>query len=157
MSDVQAIVSQEDQDTKQCHGPCGLTKPVGEFYPRQGRNLTTGNTCRACVCDRKKQIRRDRPYEVINRIYGIDFNSLWVAQQGLCRVCGVAMLPKGYDANSAVVDHNHKCCPGKKSCGKCVRGLIHRKCNLLIGFAEDNIELLEQAIKYLASCKESLT
>lgn len=153
MTDVQATIPQGSAVTKQCRA-CGHTKPVGEFYPRQGRNLITGNTCKACVCNRKKA-RKDHPYEVINRLYGIDFNGLGVAQGGLCGVC--AMLSKGYDANSAVVDHNHKCCPGKKSCGKCVRGLIHRKCNLLIGFAEDNTELLAQAIRYLTSCKESLT
>lgn len=50
---------------------------------------------------------------------------------------------------SVNVDHDRNCCPGYKSCGKCIRGLIHSKCNRVIGIAMDDIELLKSAIAYL--------
>lgn len=39
-------------------------------------------------------------------------------------------------ASSAQYDHDHKCCPGKRSCGRCVRGLVCNDCNWLRGVAD---------------------
>lgn len=36
-------------------------------------------------------------------------------------------------ARAAMVDHDHDCCPGGWSCGRCVRGLICSECNVLEG------------------------
>lgn len=89
--------------------------------------------------------------------FGIDFNSLWARQQGLCGVCGEAMLPRGKEPDSVVVDHDHRCCDGQKSCGQCVRGLVHFRCNRVLGDARDNPQILELAAAYLRRWQESLT
>lgn len=34
------------------------------------------------------------------------------------------------------IDHDHSCCPGNDSCGKCVRGVLCRSCNLTLGGME---------------------
>lgn len=75
----------------------------------------------------------------------------------LCAVCGEPMLPKGKDALSVVVDHDHGCCPPNRSCGHCVRGLIHQRCNSILGSSEDNLKLLDAAIAYLKRWREGLT
>lgn len=49
------------------------------------------------------------------------------------------------------IDHDHSCCPGKGSCGKCVRGILCRNCNVGLGFLKDSIPRLEDAISYLSS------
>ena len=52
------------------------------------------------------------------------------------------------------VDHDHACCDGNMTCGKCVRGVVCNKCNTLIGHYErgtiriDNL-LYKQVEKYL--------
>jgi hypothetical protein len=47
------------------------------------------------------------------------------------------------------IDHNHKCCKIGTSCTRCRRGLIHSKCNLILGHADDSPLLLRQAAHYL--------
>ncbi len=71
-----------------------------------------------------------------------------ILQNNRCRVCKVEfddtvkhLVPH--------IDHNHACCPGNKSCGKCVRGLLCRTCNTMLGICKDNIQTLENAVQYL--------
>lgn len=53
-------------------------------------------------------------------------------QEGLCAGCGDE-LGEIWD-----VDHDHACCPGPKSCGKCVRALLCHHCNLTLGWAKED-------------------
>lgn len=55
-----------------------------------------------------------------------------------------------FSNNTPRVDHNHKCCPGRNSCGKCIRGFLCNRCNLVLGLLEENPDLLPQyLLKYL--------
>lgn len=47
------------------------------------------------------------------------------------------------------VDHDHRCCPGKTSCGKCIRGLLCSACNSGVAKFQDNPRIIEMAIQYL--------
>jgi hypothetical protein len=47
------------------------------------------------------------------------------------------------------VDHDHSCCSGITTCGKCVRGILCRKCNLALGYLNDSIDSLYALIDYL--------
>jgi len=70
------------------------------------------------------------------------FDSLMLKQGGGCAICKSEL-------DNPDVDHDHKCCSTRKSCGKCNRGLLCHKCNTIIGLAQDSIEILSNAIKYL--------
>lgn len=53
-------------------------------------------------------------------------------------------------SNEAIrVDHDHKCCPGRKSCGRCIRGLLCDSCNLDLGIIE-NEAWFKSAQSYLS-------
>jgi hypothetical protein len=69
------------------------------------------------------------------------YDQLFLKNNGMCWIC------KDYSAIH--IDHDHSCCAGGWSCGKCVRGLLCSNCNTAIGLLRDNPELLVEAIKYL--------
>lgn len=83
------------------------------------------------------------------RLREADFLRLLAWQQELCP-CGAPFTGK------PSVDHDHSCCPSvtiAKSCGRCVRGLLHQRCNHLLGVIENNPDVIQPqgwATKYLA-------
>jgi hypothetical protein len=71
------------------------------------------------------------------------------AQGNRCAICR-GTDPKGPGvASSFAVDHDRACCPGHKSCGNCIRGLLCRSCNTGIGLLMDDTSVLRNAIAYL--------
>ena len=87
--------------------------------------------------------------------YGFDHDERDVMleqQGGVCAICG-SDEPKG---RGLVIDHDHSCCSGIRSCGECVRGILCTNCNLMLGQANDNIDTLTSAIAYLLSDKNLL-
>ena len=53
------------------------------------------------------------------------------------------------------IDHDHRCCPhSQKSCGKCFRGLLCNRCNIVLGLLEPEPHLLPDYLKqYLANAR----
>lgn len=73
-------------------------------------------------------------------------NELFARQGGTCATCGTAD-PGRRDWH---IDHDHACCPGStKNCGACVRGILCMSCNLILGHAKDDPQLLADAAIYL--------
>jgi hypothetical protein len=62
-----------------------------------------------------------------------DWAALWEAQGGRCYLCGGELA-----AGNGCIDHDHSCCPPKRSCAVCRRGLSCRQCNIAIGMASDD-------------------
>lgn len=71
-------------------------------------------------------------------------------QENLCAIC---KRPERLHIQGRVmalsIDHDRACCNGRKSCGRCIRGLLCSNCNVALGLIEDNIEYLKSAITYL--------
>ena len=65
-------------------------------------------------------------------------------QNGVCAIC---KLPP--NRNWLAVDHDHACCPGIKTCGKCIRGLLCGSCNSFLGRVnDDSNSLIAYLTKY---------
>ena len=75
----------------------------------------------------------------LNRAYGLtidQFNELYETQGSCCAICQSKL-----EDNEKCVDHCH-------TTGD-VRGVVCDSCNKLLGFARDDITILQSAIKYL--------
>ena len=75
-----------------------------------------------------------------------EYNGILKLQNFKCAICGV---DQSSIKDALHVDHDHSCCTGDKSCGKCTRGLLCNKCNTSIGGFGDSTELLDRAANYL--------
>lgn len=73
-----------------------------------------------------------------------EYEAMMQEQEYSCAICYKF-------SDKLVVDHDHSCCPGSKSCGQCVRGLLCTQCNSGIGFLKDNEFILYSAIDYINS------
>ena len=81
----------------------------------------------------------------VKRTYGITLeeqNLMFDVQEGKCKICG---KHQNELKQPLVVDHNHV--TGK------VRGLLCHKCNSILGYINDDIRILENAIEYLKKCE----
>jgi len=100
------------------------------------------------------KLNPDKRLEIYLRSkYGISlifYNDMLTSQNGCCAICE---KPQSDLKRRLCVDHDHACCSGEKSCGKCVRGLLCTTCNRILGIFEDDKKVLLNAIKYLSPNK----
>lgn len=72
-----------------------------------------------------------------------DIARIMEAQAHRCAICDADI------SGRYVVDHDHKCCAGIRSCGRCVRGFLCDGCNLGLGAFKDSTEAMQKAIEYI--------
>ncbi len=121
-----------------------LGKPVTD--------LATPVPCDGCGSDFVRRDRRTRychtclPISTKMRSYGLearDWYRLLDVQGGACAICGDIEVSRFH------VDHDHDCCAGDRSCGRCVRGLLCHGCNIALGGFRDDPVTLVMATVYL--------
>jgi len=116
-------------------------------------NVTDRGECRACVDVGVRKWYKANPERVREGIYRVTYNltpeayaAIFDRQEGRC-ICGLVF---GTEINNRPeVDHDRVCCPGRKSCGKCIRGLLCGRCNRVLGWYEKrgDIHLLPVYLK----------
>ena len=120
--------------------------------PVRPRVLPDGKRCAEHIQQRKQRARLRQHFARVRRTYNLteeQWMALYRAQGGRCAICGVA---RGIDRMLGV-DHDHNCCNGPRSCGRCVRGLLcsgslnANTCNRLI--AHYDLAALRRAVAYL--------
>jgi Recombination endonuclease VII len=70
------------------------------------------------------------------------WDEMVAAQEGACYLCDE---PLDLEAPGKVhVDHDHACCRGERTCGRCIRGLACDLCNRGIGAFGDDPDRMER-------------
>ena len=130
-------------ETRTCP-TCGEEKPTENFY-RDKRQ------CKSCLRDHQRRYRAERPDyhhgRNLKQRYGIsvdEYQTILTSQNNACPICKVEISDTlGYKGKrAAVVDHNHE--TGE------VRGILCSMCNLVLGYARENTDILYKAIVYLS-------
>ena len=128
---------------------CLEQKPDGDFHFRNRAKGTRMNQCKKCGNARASKHYYDKggfAFAKTRRkrhgMYYDDFVDQCERQEWKCLICNET-------STKLVVDHDHLCCSGDLSCGKCVRGIICTHCNRGLGAFRDNPEYLMAAIAYL--------
>ena len=119
---------------------CRTEKPLGDFNIMRASKDGRQNQCRACNVN-ATQARKLRQFGLSQD----EYDEMLVAQGGGCAICG----GHSRDGSRLAIDHDHSCCAGKFSCGKCVRGLLCGECNRALGKFGDNYDLVARAAAYL--------
>lgn len=130
-----ATVERDAQGRKLCPS-CSDWLELANFAPAARQTDGLASWCRACT-------------KLSN--YGMNarqFRDRLTKQGGRCATCPTEHT----DEEPLCVDHDHGCCPGqRKSCGRCVRGLLCRRCNTALGMVNDDVDRLLSLVRYLSS------
>ncbi len=92
-----------------------------------------GPRCASDWREAKKATRKRVAATRIERVYSLTpaaYTAILTAQGGTCAWPGCRANGRTRPLN---VDHDHACCDGPTSCGKCVRGLLCANHNTLLG------------------------
>lgn len=135
---------------------CKVLKDRSEFGESKGKINYYCVDCRKLANLEYKLKNKESAKDCyLRRVYNISlmqYNEILANQSFTCAICKTNKLNAKLGAVFAV-DHDHGCCPGKKSCGKCIRGLLCDICNRGLGYFRDDINILTQAIEYLEKDK----
>lgn len=141
-----------DEGGRECT-KCHRYKTWDEFGPAPRGTNGKNSRCRPCLAAKAEAYRAKDPAaaDLYQFVSGLkrkfhmtleQYEQLLAVQGGVCGLCHEpeTRLSSGPRTKGTVqrlsVDHDHSCCPGVKSCGKCVRGLLCARCNWLIGRVE---------------------
>jgi hypothetical protein len=114
---------------------CGEWKPWERFSidPRRSRGKTSN--CIDCSY-----------WRTIKTLYGIthdEWDWLFASQDGKCSLCGEP------DTVRLNIDHDHTCHPTGRACRKCIRGMLCRVYNRMLGHIEAKPALRARFADYL--------
>lgn len=128
--------------TKICRALCGEPRLLADFPPSTNTLDGRGSYCYRC----KRELDLLRLFNITSAQYEE------MAANG-CMICG--SFDPGNGNEHFCVDHDHNCCRGKQSCGKCVRGVLCIQCNKAIGLLKDSLEIVEATANYLRRARET--
>jgi hypothetical protein len=152
--------------TKQC-GKCKEVK-IGYLFGLSSRGKTgLSSGCRECESSKKRNLdykptsTQAKQYKENHKLTGKRSDLRPLTRKSLSDDayedmlilqefrCGICRRHQNEFSKTFATDHDHRCCPGKVSCGKCLRGLLCNRCNPGIGIFNDDVEILQNAIDYL--------
>ncbi|AXH67908.1 endonuclease VII [Mycobacterium phage Bromden] len=124
---------------KKCNW-CGNWLAESEFSKSSSTLDKLSSRCRACLSGSR---------------YGLTRNDLTRLLNECGWKCPICSRDIGFGTRGLHVDHDHSCCAGNKSCGRCLRGVTCGHCNKGLGYFRDDPDALLAAVKYLKKKRDA--
>ena len=139
---------------------CGSSKDDACFYKSRTLPMGLRSACKACERGRERNLAKDRANNAKwfsenktkrrnstrTKKYGVSPESIEFTFNSQGRRCAICETEEpGGRFNVWNVDHDHAT--------KRFRGVVCYRCNQLLGYARDSIEILTEAISYLRGGK----
>lgn len=135
---------------------CEIKKDISEYHKNKTTSDGLHTYCKTCRNVKNKVGSRygkatldpkeyNRQRQIFYK-YGLTIEQYNAMLSQPCGACG---------DNATAIDHNHECCPTVKTCGKCIRGVLCHKCNLLEGKLSANKDRVVAIMNYLSRYGES--
>lgn len=122
---------------------CEACREAGKAYLREW-NRRPEVKARRLAANRDAQLQARYARNRRSYMYRIDKEWLdYLESESRCWACG------SESGERLHVDHDHACCTGQRSCGKCFRGMLCRRCNLALGLMRDDTDALRALIAYV--------
>jgi hypothetical protein len=103
------------------HG-CGQLLPLSQFSKHRKTADGYNTNCKECCRNLHMQWKYDMTQ--------VEWDALFASQGNKCAICRTS------ETYRWATDHDHACCPGQKTCGKCIRAILCYPCNTTVGFIE---------------------
>lgn len=123
-----------------CTG-CGERKAFDSYgrFIKRGRVVRV-RRCKQCLSrPEQKAANRDRKYSLKPG----EWVRMFEEQGRACKICRAS--DPGH-ANGWQTDHDHSCCPGPRSCGQCVRGILCLWCNINLSWYERHATFIDSYV-----------
>lgn len=136
---------------------CGINLNDSNANRRRSKRYsgkTFQSRCKKCACNWVKMHRKQHQYQRLERhierkyylqkVYGItqhDYDRMLRIQNDCCAICTKRL--------KLFIDHDHS--------SNVIRGLLCNKCNSLIGYADEDVRILQNAILYINKHKHKKT
>ncbi len=159
---------------------CEIDRPLADFYVDKTRTSGLDNVCKPCRRQKRRErwavnlngqrdkaaanyarqaesFRYQQFVQRLRRVYRISdeqYFALLAEQGGRCALCREVEVKIHHNSGAVMrlaIDHDHDCCPSnRRTCGRCIRGLLCYECNLLIGKVTKRPELVKRFSDYLS-------
>ena len=135
---------------------CGEEKDLELFAKGKGYKDGRRGTCKKCHTAYVTKYYNDRPDKkaeknrmntfykpnyIAHHLTEEQYNKMLNLYNGKCHSCK--------DRAATNIDHDHSCCSGQRSCGKCVRGILCSQCNTALGLLQDNRQKIKNLLQYI--------
>lgn len=137
-------------NARYCSDPCKsiARREAARRWREAHRELANERTAIWNEANRNRELSKGRlyAYRIAIEKHGITverFNEL--ARNG----CWICKTDEPGGTGRWHIDHDHRCCPGSYSCGKCIRGILCARCNVGLAMLGDSLANVERAASYL--------